>query len=80
MSLVFSKIVFRRKDLDFLLNDPFGPVGRHLFVKGRAIVAAAKAQVGVDTGRLKNSIHMRQTFCLPIFKIEDPFQLISIQK
>jgi hypothetical protein len=61
MSLVFSKIVFRRKDLDFLLNDPFGPVGRHLFVKGRAIVAAAKAQVGVDTGRLKNSIHMRQT-------------------
>jgi hypothetical protein len=60
-NVAVTKIIFRPKSLDFLLNDPFGPVGRHLFVRGRAIVAAAKAQVGVDTGRLKNSIHMRQS-------------------
>ena len=54
------KIVFRKVSLDFMLNDPYGPVGRHMFVRGRAIVAAAKAQVGVKTGRLRNSIHMRQ--------------------
>jgi hypothetical protein len=59
--MAYSKIIFRKKTLDFFLNDPYGPVGRHLFVRGRAIMAAAKAQVGVDTGRLKNSIHMRQS-------------------
>ena len=55
-----STIIFRPRSLDHLLNDPYGPVGRYLFVKGRAIVAGAKQQVGVDTGRLKASIHMRQ--------------------
>jgi hypothetical protein len=55
------KIVFRKRALDFYLNDPYGPVGRYMFARGRAIVAAAKAQVGVQTGRLKNSIHMRQS-------------------
>ena len=54
------KIVFRKVSLDFMLNDPYGPVGRHMYVRGRAIMAAAKAQVGVKTGRLRNSIHMRQ--------------------
>jgi hypothetical protein len=53
-------IVFRPRSLDFLLNDPYGPVGRYLFVRGRAIMAGAKSQVGVKTGRLKASIHMRQ--------------------
>lgn len=61
MAVAATKVIFRKKSLDFLLNDPYGPVGRHLFVRGRAIMAAAKAQVGVSTGRLKNSIHMRQT-------------------
>ena len=55
------KITFRKTTLDFYLNDPFGPVGRYMFVRGRAIMAAAKAQAGVQTGRLKNSIHMRQS-------------------
>lgn len=58
--MVQSTVIFRKQTLDFTLNDPFGPVGRYLFKRGRAIVAAAKAQVGVDTGRLKASIHMRQ--------------------
>jgi hypothetical protein len=54
-----ATIIFRRKELDTLLNSPLGLVGRHLAAKGRKIVVAAKAQVGVDTGRLRASIHMR---------------------
>jgi hypothetical protein len=53
------EIVFRPAALDNLLHEPSGTVGRHLAAVGRRIVAAAKQQVGVDTGRLKNSIHMR---------------------
>lgn len=55
-----TRIVFRKKTLDFYLNDPFGPVGRDLHKRGRRVERAAKAQVGVATGRLKASIHMRQ--------------------
>ena len=55
-----TTVIFRPRAIDFLLNDPYGPVGRYLFVRGRAIMAAAKGQVGVKTGRLKASIHMRQ--------------------
>lgn len=54
-----SIVIFRKAELDFLLNSPMGTVGRHLAEKGRRIVVAAKAQVGVDTGRLRASIHMR---------------------
>lgn len=46
---------------DFVLNNPAGMVGRHLANRGRSIVVAAKAQVGVNTGRLKASIHMRHS-------------------
>ena len=56
-----TQVVFRKATLDFTLNSPYGPVGRHMYVRGRAIVSAAKAQVGVDTGRLKNSISMTQS-------------------
>ncbi len=52
-------VVFRPKSLDHLLNEPYGPVGRHLNERGRRIVVAAKGQVGVKTGRLKSSIHLR---------------------
>lgn len=55
------EIVFRRPVLDNLLNQPGGAVGRHLASVGRRIVLAAKRQVGVDTGRLKASIHMRHS-------------------
>jgi hypothetical protein len=54
-------VVFRPAELDTLLNAPGGTVGRHLASVGRSIVAAAKGQVGVDTGRLKASIHMRHS-------------------
>jgi len=53
------EIIFRPKSLDFLLNDPFGPVGRDLNKRARKVMAAAKGQVGVDTERLKQSIHVR---------------------
>jgi hypothetical protein len=55
-----STVIFRPRAMDHLLNDPYGPVGRYLFARGRAIMAGAKNQVGVKTGRLKASIHMRQ--------------------
>jgi hypothetical protein len=42
-----------------MLNSPEGDVGKYLAKKGRLITAAAKAQVGVRTGALRSSIHMR---------------------
>ncbi len=45
--------------LDNLLNDPNGEVGRFLKGKGREILTVARALVGVRTGRLRNSLHMR---------------------
>ena len=54
-----ATVVFRKEELDFLLNSPEGDVGRYLANKGRLITVAAKAQVGVRTGALRSSIHMR---------------------
>jgi hypothetical protein len=45
-----------------LLNDPDGDVGRYLKVKGDEIIALAKGQVGVRTGRLKGSIAHKRHF------------------
>lgn len=45
--------------LDQLLNNPDGKVGRMLKRKGDILVILAKSQVGVKTGALKASIHMR---------------------
>ena len=52
-------VKFRKAELDFLLNNPSGSVGRYLAKKGRMITVAAKAQAGVRTGALRSSIHMR---------------------
>ena len=49
----------RKAELDFLLNNPSGSVGRYLARKGRMVAVAARAQVGVRTGALRASIHMR---------------------
>ena len=51
----------RKAEMDFLLNSPSGTVGRYLARKGRLITAMAKAQVGVQTGALRASIHMRHS-------------------
>jgi len=53
------KVNILKTELDFVLNNPSGDVGRHLARKGRLITMAAKAQVGVRTGALRASIHMR---------------------
>jgi hypothetical protein len=50
------KIQWFKPAIQQLLNDPNGTVGRHLKAKGDAIIALAKGQAGVRTGRLKASI------------------------
>lgn len=54
-----ARVYFYPGALERLLNHPDGPVGKHLARKGRLIQAAAKRQVGVRTGALRASIHMR---------------------
>ena len=46
--------------LNFELNQPAGMVGQHLKKIGLQIMVGAKAMVGVRSGNLKRSIHMRQ--------------------
>ena len=53
-----QKLVINRAALDRFLNHPGGPVGEYLAKRGARVVRAAKRQVGVDTGRLKESIKM----------------------
>ena len=53
------KITFYDNQLDKLLNDPDGSVGRYLSKKGDQIRAIARTRVGVRTGRLKATIHKR---------------------
>jgi hypothetical protein len=45
--------------LDNILNEPQGNVGQHMRTIGLKIQAGAKAMVGVETGKLKNSIYMQ---------------------
>jgi len=53
-----KKIVIDKAALDHYLNSPYGPVGDYLSKRGKKIVTAARRQVGVDTGALKQSITM----------------------
>ena len=53
------RFVENKAGLDYVLKNPAGPVGRDLVRRGTRITAAAKAQVGVKTGALRASIHMR---------------------
>ena len=45
-----------------LLNDSDGTIGTYLRAKGDEIIALAKGQVGVRTGRLKGSIAHKRHF------------------
>jgi len=54
-----GRVTFYEPVIDRYLNQPGGEVGRYLSKRGRRIVAAAKAQVGIRTGWLRASIHMR---------------------
>jgi hypothetical protein len=57
----FEKLNIYRLQLDNFTNSPAGPVGSALAIKGRLIVAMAKRMVGFQTGKLRDSIHMRHT-------------------
>ena len=46
--------------LNYELNSPTGMVGRHLRKIGLEILTGARAMVGVRTGNLRRSLHMRQ--------------------
>ena len=52
-------VVFREPAFSKYKNSPSGDVGRYLAKRGLLITAAAKRQVGVSTGALRASIHMR---------------------
>ena len=56
-SYTFTNVHLYRLELDNYLNNPQGEVGKYLRKRGKLIVAAAKRQVGVDTGALRTSIH-----------------------
>lgn len=53
------KVVFYEPVLDKFLNQPTGTVGEYLRDKGNQITFLAKTLVGVRTGALRASIHMR---------------------
>ena len=58
MSYSTTTFVPRRAEMDYLLKNPSGPVGRDLAKRGRKVMIAAKAQAGIKTGALKASIHI----------------------
>jgi hypothetical protein len=51
-----NKLTWRQGPLFNLLQYPQGVVGRDLLRRARRVETAAKAQVGVKSGRLRNSI------------------------
>jgi hypothetical protein len=53
------RIIIREPALERYLNHPDGEVGRYLKRKGSVVMRAAKRQVGVRSGALRSSIHMR---------------------
>lgn len=54
-----ARVKFYPGVLDNFLNNPNGEVGNWLKGKGREIQNLAKAKVGVRTGKLRSSLHMR---------------------
>jgi hypothetical protein len=52
-------IKFFNGPLDNLLNQKDGAVGQYLTKKGNTILTLARAKVGVRTGALRASLHMR---------------------
>jgi len=52
-------VKFYEPEMEWLLKNPSGTTGRFLSRKGSLIVRLAKAQVGIKTGELRKSIHMR---------------------
>lgn len=55
----FSGVVIYKPILNFELNNPMGMVGKHMHQIGAAILIGARKQVGVDSGALRRSLHMK---------------------
>lgn len=55
------RVDFYEGVLDRYLNSPNGEVGRYLRMKGNQIMVLSKAMVGMRTGALRSSIHMRHS-------------------
>ena len=56
-SISFENTMIPQADIYKVLNDPNGPLVPHMRRIGRRVVAAARAQVGKETGELARSIH-----------------------
>jgi hypothetical protein len=54
-----ARVKFYDSVLDNFLNNPTGEVGEYLKDKGNEILTVARARVGVRTGKLRSSLHMR---------------------
>lgn len=54
-----AKVIYYPGALDRLLNQEGGAVGQYLKRKGNEILISARARVGVRTGALRASLHMR---------------------
>jgi hypothetical protein len=54
-----SRVILYENKMFELLDSPRGTVGKDLSRRGRLVEAAAKRQVGIRTGALRSSIHMR---------------------
>jgi hypothetical protein len=57
-SYKFSDLILYQPEFETFINAPTGKVGRYVRARGRIIVTASKAQVGVKTGALRASINM----------------------
>ena len=56
-----ARVILYPGPMDMMLKSPVGEVGRFLAGRARLIVVGAKSQVGKKTGRLRQSIHSRQS-------------------
>lgn len=54
-----AKVIYYRGPFDKLLFQKDGDVGQYLIAKGNDILTSARARVGVRTGALRDSLHMR---------------------
>jgi hypothetical protein len=54
-------VIFYEAALERFLNSPSGQVGDYLRRKGNQIMVLSKSMVGVRTGALRSSIHMRHS-------------------
>jgi hypothetical protein len=54
-----AKVTYYSGALDRLLIQEGGPIGQYLKRKGNEILVSARARVGVRTGALRASLHMR---------------------